>query len=186
VGVPVLADFNGGTLPSTTINAWIAAIRFALPLFVRKANDQSISSNTTLQNDSDLFVPVAANASYVFDLLLLAINAGGSAAGDMKYAFTQPSGSSASYAQAAPHVNWPPAVATDFEAEWAGKSLDTGSPTATTAIGLTTTIFGVHIKGDLVVGANAGTFQLQWAQNSSNASASTVKAGSYMRLQQVA
>lgn len=157
-----------------------------LPLFARKASDQSVTSSTTLVNDNDLLVSVAASAVYELSLLLIGINAGGSSAGDLKYAFTQPTGSSCSYAQAGPHVNWPPAVATDFEIEWAARSADTGSPTTTTAIGLTTTAFGVHIKGILVVGANAGTFRLQWAQNSSNASSSTLKAGSYMRLQQVA
>jgi hypothetical protein len=42
----------------------------------------------------------------------------------------------------------------------------------------------IHIKGTVVTSA-AGDFQLKWAQFASNAAATTVMAGSYLRAQEI-
>jgi hypothetical protein len=43
----------------------------------------------------------------------------------------------------------------------------------------------ISVQGLLTTAGTAGTFRLQWAQTSSNAAGSTLKAGSYMLLQRV-
>ncbi|NJP75705.1 hypothetical protein HCJ99_34060 [Streptomyces sp. C1-2] len=45
---------------------------------------------------------------------------------------------------------------------------------------------GTTFKGTLVVGSTAGTLALAWAQNTSNASATTLKAGSRLELTRIA
>jgi hypothetical protein len=44
----------------------------------------------------------------------------------------------------------------------------------------------LHVHGLLVVGGTAGTVKLQWAQNTSNVTATILKSGSFLVLRRVA
>lgn len=155
-----------------------------LPVWVIKAADESLNNGggvgTTLQNDNELLVAVAANTTYKVDLHLLA-NEAVSNVIDVKCAWTFPSGCRLDLANAGPHNLWTGAAAQQ-EVEWAAWQNVTSSPSGSITFGTGTTTLSVHARGTLQVGGSAGTLQLQWAQGTVNASNVTVKAGSSLVL----
>jgi hypothetical protein len=112
-----------------------------------KPNDQSVTSSTTLVNDSALLFSVAINETWRFELHLyfVASNAGG-----VTGAIIVPGGAS---------LVW----ATGTTASGAGVPFG-GGPNLLTLIGIVQTI------------GTAGTVQFQFAQTASNGTPSTVKA----------
>lgn len=140
-----------------------------------KTADEPVTSSTTLQNDNHLLVSVAANAEYEI-IVRLAVNGG--ASGDFKMAWTVPSGTTGQRFSSGPAVS----------------SATSTADTTVRASGLTDSFtteinYGVFSTGQqsfieeilyVVTAGTAGTVQLQWAQNASSATATTVEAGSYM------
>lgn len=142
-----------------------------LPLCAFKSADESVSNNT-YQNDDHLVVAVEANRDYIVEVLLLFT---GGATGDAKWQFTMPAG----------------AVLT-----WGIYTIDTGgtiatvgnsnqsSPAGNSQTGTvgTSTYRATFIRGTLEVGGTAGNFQLQWAQNTTDATATVLRRGSHLML----
>lgn len=137
---------------------------------VRKAADESVTSSNTLQNDDELALAVAANTTYVFEAFL-AYTAG--TTGDFKAAVTFPAGATCfASVQRTDGSTW---------SEAAGAQVSSGS--AISGGGLGTTIPTLQLwRGVLMVGGTAGNLQVQFAQNVSNGTATTMKAGSVLRL----
>jgi hypothetical protein len=145
-----------------------ALIQSIVPWTAWKAADTPRSNTTTLANDPDLTVPVVANGSYLFLCLLFATGAAIST-GDLKAAFAWPSGGSG---------------------KWGSAGFATGSAVPNWNAARTTTAtsvpFGVNgassswmlLGGMLLNGATPGSLTLQWAQNTSNATATTLQLGS--------
>jgi len=148
--------------------------------YVLKSADESVNLSTTLQNDNDLAYTVAATGTYVFDLHLYATSAA-NAAGDLIYGFSFPTGT-LHFAQTGPNNLL--ASGSNETGEWIAR-LSATSGTTSTPVGLSTSMIGIHVHGILIATAT-GTLQLMWAQNTSNANNSTVKAGSHMIVRQVA
>ncbi|MES4891417.1 hypothetical protein [Streptomyces sp. NPDC096012] len=90
-GAVVLGASDVGALPSSggTVSGNLNVTGVGRTLFVRKTSDQSVTSSTTLANDSQLLLPVVANATYT--LFLMCIFSGGTT-GDIKFDWTVPSG----------------------------------------------------------------------------------------------
>jgi len=135
-------------------------------LFALKLTDESLTSSTTLQNDDTLLFPVEASATYEFTATVVYV---GNTTGDFKLAFTFPSG------------------ATLY---WVGKGTPIGLDNSFGAASGTslaysgeTTNQSIVVQAVLTTGSTAGTLQLQWAQNTSNATATVVKTGSFIRAQ---
>jgi hypothetical protein len=143
------------------------------PLSAYKSTNQSVTSSATLVNDSALAVPLLANAVYDFELVL-GYN-GASGAGNIKLAWVLPSGATIGYAI---YGNTTGGSATD--APWV-------TSTSAQALGTsgTSTPVGAVLSGTVAVSGTPGTMQLQWAQNSSNGTATTVLAGSVLLAWQV-
>lgn len=133
---------------------------------IPKLDDEARVSNTTLANDKQMGFWMAANAKYritgriFFDT---------TAAADFKYAFTGPAGATLirfdrTHAAAG-------ATPTDLVT-------DVVYPASTALTGTGTD--GGKVKFEAIVhnGATAGLFAFQWAQNTSNAGNTTVRAGS--------
>lgn len=136
---------------------------------VRKSADESVTSSATLQNDNELSLAVAANKTYVFDVYL-AYTAG--TTGDFKAALTFPSGATAFAA-----------ISATDGSSWTTTGLQISSGGSVSGGGLGVTIPVLQRwTGVLMVSSTAGTLQVQWAQNTSNGTATTVKAGSVMML----
>jgi len=140
------------------------------PTTVRKTADETVTSSTVLQNDNHLLLAMAANEIWEvrFKLMVTAAQAG-----DIKYAFTVPAGATVKHTYfgpvigvtATPFVTYS-ATLQDAAVDRSPGILDVSDPTL------------VIIEAIVVCGATPGNLQLQWAQNTSNATATTVLANS--------
>lgn len=152
------------------VNDWFVNV-----LFARKAGDETISSTTTLQNDDDLFVSVAASATYHVVVELRGTSQPGD---DIKVGFTGPAGYTFVGAVRGPTTT-AAALADTYTSEFTtGVALAFG--------GIASNNLGISYQGVLVTSGTAGTLQVQWAQNSSSASGTTMRANSFMSLRRVA
>lgn len=166
----------GGNLTVTGIGAL---------LFARKTADESLTSNTTLQNDDHLVLSVAANAVYTFDLFIMAQSANSDLSGDIKFAFTFPTAATLHFSGTGPNnADLSGANSSNSNGEWIARPSAT-SGTTFIPYGMSGVPIGVMIHGLLVTGANAGSLQLQWAQNTSDPDTTTVLTGSWIRAQRV-
>lgn len=168
--------------PSWTTSEVVTAakMRQASIDFVRKGSDESVTSSTTLQNDDALAYTVAAAGSFDF-VIRLAVTSAADAAGDVKIGFTFPTGTLDFFGQGLDVSLASGNIGTTHH----GTALGATSGSTALAFGCSTTTSFIRLEGTLVATA-AGTLQLQWAQQASNASATTVKAGSSMKVRQVA
>lgn len=140
-------------------------------LLARKTSDQSFNLTTVLQNDTELLASVAINAVYEGHIHLFYNSP---TAADFKMDLSVPAGASAvgwSFAG----VNAASAVA--ISAASAGVTV---SGLGGTAADQTVDLFGL-----LITGGTAGTAQVRWAQDTGNATNTTVKATSYMSLRRI-
>ena len=143
-------------------------------LGVVKPTDESLTSNTTMQNDNDLVLAVAASTIYEFTCYLSYTAASGD---DLKWVWQGPSGAFLRYCAlhneggttglSNSNVNY--GIASVVVAEGSG----TGSGTV------------VFMHGTLRTGTTAGNLQLQWAQNVSSGSSTTVKQDSHLILRPI-
>jgi hypothetical protein len=168
VAVPVWVD--GNALPASDLNNWLA------PKVAVKSSSQSVTSSTTLVNDSALVLSVAANAVYevtahiVYD---------GSTAGDFKPGFTGPAGATLTW------VGMGLGSGASTPIESASHNAQTLSDTgAVGALGAGTSLV-VPIHGVLTTAGTAGNFQFQFAQLTSDATATRVLAGSTLILRRI-
>ncbi|MEU5938634.1 hypothetical protein ABZ807_05500 [Micromonospora sp. NPDC047548] len=138
-----------------------------------KTADTSRASNTTLAADPHLAVPVLAGAVYAVDLAVAhTYDAGG-----FKFSWSGPAG--------ATMANWTAGWRTTSGTEVSGSfpTLTTVQPIVWSAGNINQPIWA---RGVLIVAATAGTFAFTWAQNTSHANPSIVRAGSVLRLERLA
>lgn len=131
---------------------------------------QSKASTTTLANDNELLVPLVANATYQFEAYLIY---DGTSAADFKIAFTGPASSTGVYAAFGPQ---------------SGVSLTSMNSTAANlggALNLANNAVNSAMcarpSGYIKTAASTGNLQLQWAQVASNATATRVFDGSWLK-----
>jgi len=138
--------------------------------FVRKASSESRASNTTFADDTDLRITLAAGTKY--HIRGRGFFKSGSSGG-FKYQGAY-SGTTTGIGVLASRSNVSAATSAANPFNLATEGQPSG--TNTTASG------GVgSFEIDMIVETNAGgTFSIQWAQNSSNATATTMMAGSYL------
>lgn len=168
----IAAKVAGDELPASHLDGRIDEVT---PLFARKTADESVSNATTgstLQNDDELFVAVAASTVYRFECLL---HVSTSTTADFKTQFTVPSGATVRFG--APVITVAASAVFPF-------SLD--NTIAATIEGSGVATFSVQYTGLIVVSSTAGTMQLQWAQSTADASSTTVKTNSFLWLQKMA
>lgn len=141
---------------------------------VRKTADESVTSSTTLQDDDHLFFPIGVSEAWAFEFIVFYT---GDAAGDIQFAITVPAGFSLlrwSFLGLSPSLATLPNTTLLYPAITASGTANSFAGTVTGADTM------ALIKGIVVNGATSGNVKLQWAQNSSNASATTVRSGSYL------
>jgi hypothetical protein len=157
----------GETLTAANFNQQIRDNLLATPphLIARKTSDQSKTSDTTLANVTSMALTVAANEIWqvLFSVIYTA-----STAGDLKLAFTFPAGG-ANGVSAMWMSNVPSAVVLTID-------------TSGTGVGLQGLGSGFTLACPIaVIYTNAGTagdLQLQFAQQTSDGTATTIKANS--------
>jgi hypothetical protein len=153
-----------------------ALITAMQPIIVVKAANTSRASTTTLAADPHLVLPVSAGATYLMDGWLEYDGNFGSP-GDFKADWTLPSGGTLRWGL---HSN----AAGDTTQKYATTTASASTVVTAGAYGIGSTANGARPAGYLTTSA-AGNITLRWAQNSSSATATTVYAGSWIRLQRV-
>ena len=157
----------GQILTASDVNTWFA------PLAVVKPTSQTVSNSSTFINDTDLVLPVTANALYTFSCYLDFTSVGGV---DIKSMWTVPSGSVLFY-QA-------------LHNEGGGTGLNNSQliysdSNSLFCAGNGATPVGATLTGSLDTAGTAGNLQLRWAQNTATVSNTIMRAQSYVSLQRV-
>lgn len=131
------------------------------PLTIRKTADQTIQSDTTVNNDTHLFYAAQGTKTYGVTFTLMVRS---QANADFKFAITVPAGATAYY-------------------EKVGTEIMVEDPTEITVLtNDSPSRAKVIIECFVVMGAPSGNIQLQWAQVTSQATNTTVFKGSIMRV----
>lgn len=164
--------FEAGTIP--TAEEWADAIG----RIVTKTADQSVTSSTTLVNDTHLLFAGLASTNYKFRMVGFVT---GSINGDIKLGFTFPSLAT---------IHWMGYGIDSAATTQAGNLQSAGYVNSTTVD--QTLIFNAHGNGCLVVAegfiqfsTNAGNLRLRWAQGTSNATSTTLLKGSSLEWKKV-
>lgn len=142
------------------------------PTAAVRASTQSVTSSTTLVNDDTLFLPLDPDATYLIQACLYYTAATG---GDYKYTFTAPSGATGT--QAPIRQNLSGSFAGGFGFNWTATTTAQGSGGSTT--------MNVYAVGTMTT-SNGGILQLQWAQNTSSATATVMQLNSSLTITQIA
>lgn len=152
-----------------------ALMRSMQPISVVKAADESVVSSTTLQDDNHLFLPLEANASYTVEGGLY--YDGVFNAGNLKLTWALPAGAT---------IYWSPnAPATGGTAAFASQATTSGNLTVGT-YGTGGTKTTASISATVMTAGTAGNMTLRWAQDASNATATTIYAKSWLRAIRIA
>jgi len=126
---------------------------------VRKASTESVTSSATLQNDNELFLPVAANTNYWVQAFLIY---DGPASNGMRWQFSAPSGTTLDWTVDSLSLG---ATGTADLVSRARLNLSSIAINATLAA---SSFLAAVPKGLLRTGSNSGTLRVVWAQNSSS------------------
>lgn len=155
--------------------ASVAASYGAKPLFAYKTATETVNTSSVLQDDDDLAVTVAADTVYEVHARLIYDSATGA---DFSVGWSGPSGATLD--------NWNLLGLTNAATSNEGSikvpaqtDINAGPSVGGAGVG---TKLVAEAKGLLIVGGTAGTFQLRWAQRASDASNTSVYAGSYLRV----
>ena len=135
-----------------------------------KTADESVTSSTALQSDDDLFLAVAANEEWFCDFTLFVE---GSTSGDIKLALNIPTSATGVWGV---HGLESTDVANPGSIDVAASV--TLSDASTIALFTAATPTLVILRATVFVAGTAGTIQLRWAQNGSNPTPTTIRAGS--------
>lgn len=140
-----------------------------------KTTDLSVTSNATLANDAQLTVPVAANATYMFEAYL---NYSSAAAADAQFSLSVPASATWKISPLSPGTGIAVTLSTLETAPVTSGGIGIGG------IGVGTQMSG-EPKGWVKTAGTAGNVVVQWAQLVSTASATVLYTGSWIRLTRV-
>lgn len=166
--------FNAGQrLTGAGLMAAIASVDRILQI-TKPADELGSVSSTTLADDLDLLVALAASTTYTFELQVIFTAV---AAADIKLSLRFPSGAACAWG----------GIRMDSASAGLTGSGDFGTYTSATS-GVSTIAAGgtggaqtVGIMGRITTSTASGNLRLQWAQNTSNPTADTVHGGSWLR-----
>lgn len=159
---------------------WAAASAGTTHILVRKTVDESVASSTAVQNDDTLLFAVAANEVWVFEVILSIETV---TAADFRFRFDSPAGSSGVYGAIGAALG---AASVESSARWSAGGFSLGITTSLGSTGGSGANTPVFIHGIIANGSTAGSLTLQWAQNTSDATATVVKANSFIVAHKVA
>lgn len=147
-----------------------------------KPSSTARTSTTTRTADPHLTLTLRANVSYTLSGLLI-LSSAANAAGDFNMDFAFPANAVVHWGGVGPNntITSGSFIGGEFQAQ----SNQTVSPTGATPYGCTTVPNTVLLSGYVAVGATAGSLTLQWAQQTSNANATTLITGSWLRLDRI-
>lgn len=146
-------------------------------LRARKTTDTNVTSNATVADDPHLVIPIAANAVYELEGLLLV--GSNSITGDIRIAISAPTGVLGSWSTIGPSTtsNTDPDTVRVIATQFNGGSRSYGIPAAA--------VYGMPISG-MVESPTAGNLAVQWAQVNADPIPVTLHQYSWIRLTRVA
>ncbi|MGQ5576776.1 hypothetical protein [Streptomyces sp. ECR3.8] len=150
-----------------------------LPTFARKVTDTSLTATTTLTNDPDLQLSLAANATYRVEFY---IGYSSLAAAGFKTAWSVPSGTTGLRSCWGVGTSPTSPSLPTGDGRWGIHALATAAEYGTRD---STNQAMVWETGEINT-TDAGTLAFQWAQVTSNANATRVAARSYLRMERLA
>lgn len=158
-----------------------AAIAKGIPKIVVKTADESVTSSTTLQDDNELLISLASGSSYLIEAHLLV---SGAAAGDVKTAWARTGtlNQIGGRMVRGPGINTTDVTAGAAAATTVGINRSSGGNALTTALasGVDGTAISYISEVFTLTSVVTGTLTLQWAQNTSSATATIMRAGSFL------
>lgn len=144
-------------------------------VYKRKVNDESLTSNTTLQNDDVLFLPVRANNTYELSGVIYYSTRSDT---EFKMKWELPASAFMEWMAVGKIAG---TAGTEGNVNFVRKTL--GSTVTFGSAGLeNTTIMGIIVQGSINILGTAGNLQLTWAQVTSNATATIVRGDSFLSL----
>jgi hypothetical protein len=143
-----------------------AELEDLLGLRVVKTVAETVNNSAVLQNDDELFLTVAASTTYRF-LARLIYTSG--VTPDIKFGFTYPVGAIGSYTLLGIAAGGA-ALSAFHQTETSVSAMEGATGTACT------------MTGTWTIGVTPGIIQLQWAQNTANASNTQLLTGSFLEL----
>lgn len=162
--------YSTGDVPTADeVNNWFVNVQHA-----RVLATQSVTSSTTLQDDDYMVLSVDANAVY---LVWCILDYSGAAAGDLKVLFRTPT-SGSFYGQGTTLIGAATGQQDNQNMPITGNSSDI---LGTTGTGRQIAM----VMGQLITAGTAGNFKVEWAQNTSNATATQMHTGSWLSLMRV-
>ncbi|MFG2826095.1 hypothetical protein ACGFWI_01210 [Streptomyces sp. NPDC048434] len=143
-----------------------------------KPTDETRTSTTTVSDDLHLFASLDANSVYRFRGTLLF---DGPEAADGTLTFTVPTGATGGWA---PEAGTLSTTAPDGSAQLKVAARQFGSNSDIGIMASSATLAGIMVlpQGIVATGPTPGTLRLRWAQQTSNASPTTLKAGSTLEV----
>lgn len=168
-GAPTLADDVTAAMVAAT------AIKIA------KTSNTARSSTTTLAADPVLLVPVLANRIYRMEAFLLVTSG---ITPDFKFDFTGPAGSAHAFNTITLARSAAQGSTTPIDVRYGEDGLAVAPPSPAGATYATQRL-QLHVVGTLDTAGTAGNFTFRWSQNTSDAGATTVYAGSWLRLEEM-
>ncbi len=133
---------------------------------IKKTTDETVTSSTVIQDDNELVLPVGANEIWEIDFFMLGW---ADDTADFKYGFAIPALGDLLFSKFSSTIN--------SEGEPDNSII---GPTVVT-VGGAARYISFHWTLTYLGAANAGEVQFQWAQNTSQAFATKVLAGSCMK-----
>jgi len=164
----------GETLTAAKLQSLIGEVR---PVTATKTADESLTSNTTLQNDDHLSVAFASTLTYV---IAGELYVDGPTAGDINLRLT--------WTGTVTRLDWnvtglaTTATAAEGDMKSVAQLGATTSPATAITIGTITANFSTIKLGGLLIPSTAGVLTLQWAQSVSTGTATTIRLGSWLKL----
>ena len=154
------------TVAGALATTGVGGVRYAY-----KAADETITNNSTMQDDNDLYMSVVANGVYHFELIG---SYQAAAAAGLKIEWSAPAGTSMDVSRFLCKV----ATAVSYD--------------VTNALGAVAGFTGtaapvpIRLESTVFVGGTAGTVKFRWAQNTANASNALFFKGTVLRVTRLA
>lgn len=167
----------GAKLYSSTHTAAMTELR---PYGAWKLADEIVNGSATLQNDDELFVAVPANTKFAIRGFVIFTS---NTTANFRLGWTGPTG----YTHITNTKVYSRIAAAPTQLVDTRTFVEGGLVGASGAASLVLSTHGqlMELTGSYQTSSTAGTAQIQWAQNTSNGSNTTVYAGSYIMLEQV-
>ncbi|HEY6020341.1 MAG TPA: hypothetical protein VIY48_10670, partial [Candidatus Paceibacterota bacterium] len=177
VGIDLGVTGNAAVTGNLTVTGNLSVTGIGRTVRARRTSDDG-RTNNTIAADTQIVIPVVANAVYEIDGILFFTSA--SVTPDVAIQFDGPASSNGLWQSVAP----PTSATTDDSTV---RTVATPFATSRT-YGLQTAsqIFGFPVSGMLETAGTAGNFTLSWAQSTTNATPTTIKTYSWIRLSRVA